>query len=151
NYEHAQQLLELAPNDSAGEKLMNGIQEGLRGRSLSELPEDLVRAMEPFKASGEGEYAMDLRQKKSGVLESVLEVIQDSKADLNHRLSYIRILGEVEYPEAIPALLGILRRPALQESKAVKITILHALQRYTDPEIAKGVLGAYPGVLREDQ
>ena len=150
DYQIAQQLLELAPDDNAGEKLMNGLQEGLRGRSISELPSNLLRAMERFKASGEGEYAMALRQKKEGALESVLEVIQDQKADLNQRLAYIRILGEEDYPGATPVLINILKRPALGESKAVKITILHTLQRYQGPEIAKGVLGAYPGVLRED-
>src|SRR5690606_28169414 len=136
NYETARQLLELAPDQSSGEKLMNGLQEGLRGKRISELPDDLVRAMKPYQASGEGKYAMALRQKVEGVLAQVLDIVQDQKSDLNERLSYIRILGEERYPDAIPTLIDILKRPALQESKAVKITILNTLQRY-DREIGR--------------
>ena len=150
NYEMARQLLELAPDKPSGEKLMNGLQEGLRGKSISQLPEDLVRAMKPYQASGEGKYAMALRQKVEGVLAQVLDIVQDQQSDLNERLSYIRILGEERYPDAIPTLIDILKRPALQESKAVKITILNTLQRYDQDLIAEEVLKVYPGILRED-
>ncbi len=150
NYEVARRLFELAPNKASGEKLMNGLQEGLRGKSISELPVNLVQAMKPYQATGEGKYAMALRQKVSGTLQKVMDVVKDQQADLNERLAYIRILGEVDYPDAIPDLLGILRRPPLEESKAVKITIMNTLQRYDQSQIGEGVLGAYPGTLRED-
>lgn len=146
----AQRLFELVPDKASGEKLMNGMQEGLRGKNISDLPKELVQAMSPYQATGEGEYAMALRQKTSGVLPKVMEVIKNPQADLNERLAYIRILGEVEYEEAVPTLLDILKRPPLEESKAVKITILNMLQRYDFEEVGHGVLGAYPRVLRED-
>src|SRR5690606_37765045 len=84
------------------------------------------------------------------VLAQVLDIVRDQNSDLNERLSYIRILGEERYPDAIPMLIDILKRPALQESKAVKITILNTLQRYDRDLIAEEVLKVYPGILRED-
>ena len=150
NYETARRLFQLAPDKSSGEKLMNGLQEGLRGKSISDLPANLVQAMKPYQATGEGQYAMALRQKTSGTLQKVMDVVKNQKADLIERLAYIRILGEAEYEEAVPALLDILKRPPIEESRAVKISILNTLQRYDQPVIAKGVLGVYPGILRED-
>ncbi len=145
-----QELFQLVPDVASGEELMNGLQEGLRGRNISELPEGLVKAIKPYQATGEGKYSLALRQRVAGTFEEVLKVVKAQDADLNERLSYIRILGEVTYLDAIPVLLEILKRPPLEESKAVKITILNMLQRFDQPLIGERVLSVYPWVLRED-
>ncbi|HLT93337.1 MAG TPA: c-type cytochrome [Membranihabitans sp.] len=150
NLAMAQRLFESVPGKMFGEKLMNGLQEGLRGKSVSTLPEELLVAMEPYRATGEGEYAMTLRQNPEEILPQVLEIVADPEAELSERLSYIRIMGENDFPNAVPVLLDILKRRPIMESKAVKITALNALQRYDQNTIATDILAAYPNILRED-
>lgn len=150
-YNTARALFELVPEERSGELLLKGLQEGLRGKDFSELPEDLVRAISPFRTSGEGEWAMALRKGDKEALEEALKIVEDSGGNLEERISYIDILGAGEYDSAVPVLLGIIGRPVLKESKAVKIKALSALQRYDKVEIGEKVLGAYPRILREDK
>lgn len=151
NYRTSTRLFNLAPGDQYGEFLMNGLQEGLRGKTLTELPGYLIDAMNPYRASGEGEWAMALRQKDQTAFEKAIKIIKNQDAALNERLSYIRILGEQDYLGAVPVLLDLLKRAVGTESKAIKTTALKSLQRYDSKEIGEGVLGAYPRILREDK
>jgi len=150
NYSMATKLFRLVPDKKAGSSLMTGLEEGLRGRSYNELPDELIKAISPYKIQGEGKWAMALRQGNKHALSEVLRIIQDGKADLTVRQSYIRILGEGDYSESVPVLLKIIGLPVMQELKSIKIGSLNTLQNYSDESIGKRVLQLYPVDLRED-
>jgi putative heme-binding domain-containing protein len=76
-----------------------------------------------------------------------LQTIGDNNARLSERLNYIRILGEVAEPEAMPALLDVVEGSS---SGALKQGALLALQNYDSDEAGLRVVKAYPDRLRDD-
>ncbi|WP_339714675.1 PVC-type heme-binding CxxCH protein [uncultured Kriegella sp.] len=150
NYVTATELFKLAVDEETGSSLMKGLEEGLRGNSYSDLPAELLKAIGPYKLQGEGKWAMALRQKDEQVKGEVLRAIADSKTDIAERQSYIRILGQGDYPEFVPILLKIIGRSETEESKTIKIAVLNTLQNYNVDSIGQTVLRLYPNVLREN-
>lgn len=151
HYAAATELFKLAVDDETGSSLMKGLEEGLRGNSYSDLPTGLLKAIAPYKLQGEGKWAMGLRQKDEQAKSEALRAIGDSKTDIAERQSYIRILGQGDYPEFVPILLKIIGRPEIEESKTIKINALNTLQNYNVDSIGQTVLRFYPNVLRENR
>jgi putative heme-binding domain-containing protein len=81
-------------------------------------------------------------------IKKVLEIIADADADVGARLTYIKILGEVNILESVPVLLRLMESG--RSSGAIKQAALDALSRYDDPEIGSRVTKAYPDRLRAD-
>lgn len=149
NYAACASLLKLAPSPKQAKPLIKGIQEGLRGRDVTELSSDLVNALKPFQSEyGKESLALALRQGQHEALTKALEIIADNQAEIGERLSYIRIFGEINQPASIPVLLKLMERN--QSSGAIKQASLEALSRYDDPEIGSRVTKAYPDILRSD-
>jgi putative heme-binding domain-containing protein len=140
----------LAPSPAQAKMLISGLQKGLLGSDASALPADLVQALQPYQALFQKEsLALELRQGKKTALDQALVKIADRKADVNERLSYIRILGEIHQPQAVPALLEIMESE--QSSGLLRKTALQALQRYEEAEIGLRVIKAFPDKLRVDR
>ncbi len=150
NYAATTELFKLAPDKETGSSLMKGLEEGLRGKNYSELPAELIKAIRPYRIHGEGQWAMALRQKDAHAKNEALRAIQNRKTDLAERQSYIRILGQGDYPEFVPVLLEIIGRPESEESNTIKIASLNTLQNYSTDSIGKTVLRLYPYILREN-
>lgn len=149
NYAACARLLKLAPSAKQAKPLINGIQEGLRGRDVTELSPELVSALKPFQSEyGKESLALALRQGQPRAIAKALEIIADPQAEIGARLSYIRIFGEINKPESVPVLLKLMENN--QSSGAIKQASLEALSRYEDPEIGSRVTKAYPDKLRSD-
>ncbi|WP_373514718.1 c-type cytochrome [Persicitalea sp.] len=149
NLKAAARLLALAPNETSAKPLLNGLQEGLRGQNINELPPYLLKALQPYQhLFGDAPQALALRQGKSEVLKQVLNTIADPGAPIQERLSYIRILGEINQPDAIPQLLKVAQ--SAESSGAIKQAALQSLQRYDNPDIGQQIIQAYPDKLRAD-
>lgn len=150
NFTACARLLDMAPSAEHGQILLTGLQEGLRGEDIAALPANLLQALKPYeKEFGEGPLALSLRQGKKEAVEKALVVIADVKASLGERLSYIRIMGEINEPQSVPVLLKIVGNNA--SSGALKQAALQSLQRYDDLEIGVRVAKAYPGSIRADK
>ena len=148
-YAACARLIELAPSVSEIKILVNGLQEGLRGADLVELPPVLTNALKPYqKQLGGQTLALSLRQGDKGATKTALAIIRDPKAPIGERLLYTRIFGELSEPEAIPVLLSVVE--SNQSSPALKQSALQALQRYDAAEIGERVVKAYPDKLRAD-
>jgi len=149
SYEVCARMIALAPSVAEVKILMNGLQEGLRGADLVQLPPVLVNALKPFEKNlGHHTLAMSLRQKDPGSIATALKVISDRTAPIGERLTYVRIFGEIDVPEAVPVLLGIVENN--ESSPALKQASLQALQRYDVGEIGERIVKAYPDRLRAD-
>ncbi|MDH5398801.1 MAG: c-type cytochrome, partial [Cyclobacteriaceae bacterium] len=149
DYEAVTRLLKLAPTEEHVKILMTGIQEGLRGRDFIEMPVHLQQAIATHQALlGEGQWAVGLRQGNEVASKAALNILADEKADHNERLSYVRIMGEVELAGAVPVLLKLAGDH--QASGALRQAALQSLQRYDDTSIGEKVAGLYPDRLRAD-
>jgi putative heme-binding domain-containing protein len=142
-------MLQLAPSAKEARLLLNGLQEGLRGRDVTDLPIALVKALQPYQAAFQKEsLALALRQGQPEAVEQALATVANDKAPLSERLAYIRILGEINQPASVPVLLGMVEKS--QSSGAIKQAALQALQRYDEAQIGEKIVEAYPNRLRAD-
>jgi putative heme-binding domain-containing protein len=122
---------------------MQGFEEAYQGRSLSNVPAELVAAL---SAAGGGSLSLRVRQGDAAAIEEALNTIADEKAASNKRIEYVGLFGEVKLPDAARVLLQTLSQTA---DDGLKSAILNALQAYADPEIATTVLTLY-GNMNED-
>jgi putative heme-binding domain-containing protein len=149
NFAACVRLLAMASSTEQAKPLLDGLQEGLRGRDVTTLPPQLVKVLQPYEnVFGEGALALSLRQGEPQAVEKALAMIADEQANISERLSYIRLLGEINQPASVPVLLNIME--SNQSSGALRQASLQALQRYDHAEIGKRVAQAYPDKLRAD-
>lgn len=149
DFDACARLINLAPSVSEVKVLLNGLQEGLRGRDMVHLPPVLTKALKPYQDQlSDQSLALALRQGEKQAVSRALSIISDTRAALGERLSYIYVFGEVNVPQSIPVLLSLVE--SNQSSAALRQASLQALQRYDDAEIGKRIASAYPDKLRAD-
>lgn len=136
-------LLELAPGPEHVKRLMTGFEQAFQGRSLSGLPEELVKVMARV---GGGSPALRLRQGDEQAVADALRTIADEKANATQRLQFVQILGEVRQPRCVPPLLELVEKSA---SVPLRQAALTALQSYSEAKIGAEVVRLY-GKLPED-
>jgi len=136
-------LLKQSPTADTTKALMQGFEEAFQGRSLTNVPAELVAAL---SAAGGGSIVLKIRQGDEAAIEDALQAIGDESAPAGKRAEYATLFGEVKRPKAVPVLLGTLGRTA---DDGLKAAILTTLQAYNDPGIAKVVLAQY-GNFNED-
>ena len=127
-------LLRLAPRPEQTARLMAGFELAFKGRSLAILPDDLAEAM--AKAGGES-LILGLRQGEAGAVDRALAVMADPAADMEKRLRYVEIFGEVKQAKARPVLLKMIGDP--QEQRLHKAA-LGALQQFEDAGVGREVV-----------
>lgn len=143
NYKAASRLISLAPSKADAKILMSGLREGLRGRDAIGLSPELTKAIQPYQSElFGGPLALAIRQGDAKAVDKALGIIADENADLDHRLSYIKIMGQTNQPKSVPVLLKIVE--SSRSSGALKQTALQALQRYDVADIGLRVVKAYP-------
>ena len=147
NFMSIVQLIRLAPSEAHQNIIFNGLQEGLSGRNIGELPQELVSALQHYQAKyGDGPLAIALQQNDPATVEQALAMIANANSDKRIQQSYIKIFGEIDQPQVVPVLLNILPDP--QFSDGIKIACLKTLKHYPQDEIGKAVAAAYPDKLR---
>ena len=130
-------LLKASPSPDATKALMQGFEEAFQGRSLSNVPADLVTAL---SASGGGSLSLKVRQGDAEAIDEALKTIADEKAPAGKRAEYAGLFGEVKQSKAVPVLLDTLGKTA---DDGLKAAILTTLQAYSDAGIASAVLSQY--------
>ena len=144
NFAMATQLLEEAPSSKHVKILIEGLQEGLLGREMVTLPDNLLKILEKNnKELGDSPLTLALRRREEKALTEALKIIKDPNAEIGLRLSYIQVLGEINQDEVVPDLLNLVKNG--QSSPIIKQTALHALQSYNQKEIGEQLSKAYPG------
>lgn len=130
-------LLKSSPSAEATKSLMQGFEEAYQGRSMSNVPPELVAAL---SAAGGGSLSLKVRQGDAAAIEQALQTIADEKAASDKRIDYVGLFGEVKYPKSVPILLETLAKTA---DDGLKSAILTSLQAYGDAEIGTAVLAQY--------
>ena len=149
NFRGCTRLFDLAPNKESIKPLLDGIQEGLRGKDMTALPKDLVAAIEPhLKNFGNAPLVFLIRQGDTKAISSALSIISQEEANVNERLAYIRVMGELKLTQSIPILLGLVEDQSSRIS--VRQAALTTLSNFKKDEIGQRVAKAYPNQLRAD-
>ncbi|HKB36143.1 MAG TPA: c-type cytochrome, partial [Gemmataceae bacterium] len=133
-------LLELAPGQEHVKRLMTGFEQAFQGRSLTGLPDELVKVMSRV---GGGSPALRLRQGDEKATAEALKVIANEKADRRQRLQYVQIFGEVRQPRSVPVLLALVEK---SRDEALRQAALTALQVHPDAKIGAEVVRLYAGL-----
>ncbi len=133
-------LLELAPGAEHAKRLMAGFEQAYQGRSLSGLPEELLKVMARV---GGGSPALRVRQGDEAVTADALKVVADEKADRRQRLLFVQVFGEVRQPQSVPPLLRVVESSRDGELRRAALT---ALQSYPDEKIGAEVVRLYGGL-----
>lgn len=128
------ELLRLAPGPEQVSRLMEGFEEAYRGRTMTALPDELIRAMAD---SGGATLAIRLRQGEAGAVAEALTLIADAKAPLDERLRYARSFGEIRRPEAVPVLKKL---AFTQGDAALRMAAFASLGAYETEGIAEDVI-----------
>lgn len=146
----ATQLLKLAPSAALAKPLLNGFTEGLRGRSLTDLPSKLTDIVAQYRSRlGENTLSLALRRGNEQAQEQVILRMKDPQTDFQELQEYVQIAREVHLPKMVPALLELVKNN--QSSPAIRQGALLALSRYPDPEIGRQVADWYPDRLRAER
>ncbi len=143
------QLLRLAPTPDTVERLIEGMEEGLRGRVLNSVPDELQQVISKLLADKPRSPILNslaLRTGNKDKLATALEMLAETATLESPKRSLIGALADLKRPEAVPAFLALLRQ---EQSNLVKTEVLAALQQYEDPEIAAAILESYQGLNRQ--
>ena len=137
------ELLKLAPGPDSAKALMAGFEAALEGRSLPVLPDELAEALGRYQG---GSVLVGLRRGRPEAVDEAIRALGDEQADKGRRLRYVQVLGEVDQPRAVPALLALACRST---DDALRGAAMAALRRYESPEVAPAVLGALGGMTED--
>ncbi len=141
-------LLELSPSAESTKLLMNGFLEAYQGREITGLPETLATALEAYQKSlGTSDLALALRLGKDDAVEGALKVVADESAEMSQRLSYVEILGQIEKPQVVTPLLGLITS---SQSSAIKRSAMQALMNYDDPKIGTTICNGFQSTLPDE-
>jgi putative membrane-bound dehydrogenase-like protein len=130
-------LLKQSPNAETTKALMQGFEEAFQGRSLGNVPPELIAAL---TAAGGGSLSLKIRQGDAAAIDEALKLIADEKASAPKRAEYATLFGEVKQAQSVPVLLKTLENTG---DDGLKAAILTSLQAYPDPRIAETVLRQY--------
>jgi putative heme-binding domain-containing protein len=139
------ELLKLAPSSAHARRLMTGFEAALSGRTVAGLPDELAEALAKYQGEG-GSVVLGLRQGKPEAVDQAIKTLGDERADKSRQLQYVQVLGEVDQPRAVPALLALASNPS---DPGLQVAALSALARYADPAIPARVLQALPAMTED--
>ncbi|WP_417390571.1 PVC-type heme-binding CxxCH protein [Gimesia sp.] len=130
-------LFELAPDENSRKTLMAGFENSFKGRSLAGLPEVLVKALAD---AGGGSTTLQMRLGNPRAIQSALDALKTPGKNQAQLVEFIQVLGELQEPQALPALQKLLSTTRVPE---VQIGLLVALQKYNEPQVAETILKRY--------
>lgn len=131
------QLLKLSPTSETTQSLMRGFEEAYQGRSLSNLPAELIAAL---SMAGGGSLALKVRQGQANAIDDALAAVANEKESASRRQELVGVLGEVRQPRAVDVFLKTLSSTS---DDALKAALLNALQSFSEDRIAESVIQQY--------
>lgn len=130
-------LLKLAPDTESRKLLLTGFEAGVAGRSLGELPIELV---EQLTKAGGGSLSLQLRQGKPDAVATALKQIADVKTKTATRVELTLIFGQLKQAECVPVLLKLLE---VKSPAELQQATLATLRNYADDRIGQAVSTGY--------
>ncbi len=134
-------LMQLAPDTSAKQRLMQGFEEAFTGRKVDALPAALRTELALFRSQmPESDLPLRLRQGEAEAIKLALQQIANAELSVQQRVKLIETLGETKAAAAVAALQ---KRVSQDKSVAVKRAALQALSRFDDPGIGRTIASSY--------
>ncbi len=130
-------ILQLPPATDNREALLAGFEEAYEGRSLADLPDELVAAMAKV---GGGSPVLQLRQGSPQAIDKALTVILDEQAELQERIAIIEVLGQIRCRDAVEELMTLSGAPVDTRLRVAAVT---ALGEFSIPEIGSGLVETF--------
>jgi predicted transcriptional regulator len=122
-------LLQLAPDRSAQTTLMKGFEKAFEGRSLADLPPQLIEAI---ATAGGGSLKLRLRQSQPAAITESLKKIGNPKTAVSERVALLEVFGQAQQESSLPTLLKLVRD---ESNDAVVSAALISLISYDDAKI----------------
>ncbi len=133
-------LFTRAPDDASRGKLISGLMQAFEGREITGLPPSLARAIDDYQTRiGSSDLALSLKLGKPEAVTEALKTIRNESADPATRLAYLDLLGQIDAPQVVSPLLGLLGSP----SPAIKRAAMRTLMKYDDPKIGQTICSRY--------
>ena len=140
-------LLDLAPDPDAQSRLLSGFEQAFEGRSVIDLPEVLLDAL---NAAGGGSISLRIRRGDPTAIQTAAASLVDPQTQLLQRIEFARLFGQVGGDVAKQTLMEVLAVDAPTELTAIA---LNSLQQFDDPRIGHLVLSRWQhwgGALKAD-
>lgn len=139
-------LFNLSPGPEQSRRLMTGFETAFKGRPLTGMPEELVRAM---ARHGVGSLALGIRQNNPEAIRQAFRQLAEEYTPQVTQLEILGTLSEIKVDGGAEALIRVLRSSAGND--VIRKAAIGALQQYDNAEIADAVIGLYPRLGREAQ
>jgi putative membrane-bound dehydrogenase-like protein len=139
-------LLAAAPGDAQTSAIAAGMEKGLEGRRLTEVPPEMAGPLSalwdrPGAPPGVPLIRFAARLGSPEAFKKALERVNDRRAPAAERTALVELLGQLARPEGLPLLLDLVDDDA---SKGLAVAALNALGGYQSPEVASRLLARYP-------
>jgi putative heme-binding domain-containing protein len=145
NLKTAAQLLALAPTPQAQDALIEGMERGLAGERLVDVPEELQKqvaaiwAGRPHTATLIG-FAVRLNH--AAATTEAVKLLSDHTTPEAERKQLLELLASRTEPSVVPVATDLLRA---EKKESARIDLVNALAHYNDPEIGGTFLHLFPG------
>jgi putative heme-binding domain-containing protein len=137
-------LFELSPSPASTGKLQIGFEEGVKGRPLNDLPQELLLAM---RKAGVKNEIIGIRLGDTEATATGLRALNDSSVGIERRLRLVEVFGEVANAEATKILASL----AVSNDRDLAKAALVSLQRGITPEVSKEIATALPEFSEDTQ
>ncbi len=143
------ELLSMAADQQQVAPVLTGVQEGLRGKGISELPDNLAQKLTPYlEQYSQAPLSIRIQQNDEMAIASAMEMIADDQQEVAARLAYIKLFGDLRIDRSVPLMLELAKN---QQSRiSVRQACLMSLANFQDPKIGDEIAEAYPDKLRSD-
>lgn len=144
NLRTAAQFLTLAPTPQLQDALIEGMERGLAGENVADVPEEMqkqvsaVWAARPHTATLIG-FAVRLNHAPATT--EAIKLLGDAKTPEAERKQLLELLSSRTAPGVVPVVTGLLQA---EKKESVRIDLVNALARYNDPEIGGSLLHLFP-------
>jgi putative membrane-bound dehydrogenase-like protein len=128
--------------------IITGIEKGLEGRRLEEVPSPLKEPLRKLWERGRPDLRLVRCAVRLGSVDALREAetrAADHSLAEPDRIALIDLLGQAGAPEALETLRALLDYP---DRPALALAVLNALGRFANPAVADVLLGHYPTLNR---
>jgi len=140
NLTTAARLLTLAPSDADKDRLVDGMEAGLKGNAVKNTPKELQTELSKLWKNRPHTPKLISFATRLGLPEAMKEAVarvKDPKTSTNERRELTHLLSERRGTDAFNLLLG---QFGTEKSGNRRIEIMNALQRYENDAVAKALL-----------
>lgn len=143
NFTACARLLSSAPTREDAERIIAGMEKGMAGAPLADVPAALRAPLDKLweqRPHSAMLVRLALRLGSGDARAEALERVQTKATPAAERLAYIDLLGQSARPECQLVLLHLIEAT---NSKPIRMAALSALQAFDDPAVAAAVLKDY--------